>query len=82
MKKIIILSILLATISVTLWTDTFDNPISIGLGDAYLIKASGFRALGWNPANLALYENKIELSLSHANFGLTNNTLSLAFYND
>ncbi len=82
MKKIIFLSILLVILSVTLWTDTFDNPISIGLGDAYLIKASGFRALGWNPANLALYENKIELSLSHANFCLTNNTLSLAYYND
>ncbi len=82
MKKIIFISIIFSIISLNLIADTFDNPVSISLGDAYLIKASGYRALGWNPANLALYENKFTMSLSNLNLNITNNAFSLAFYND
>jgi len=82
MKKIIFISIIFSFISLNLIADTFDNPISISLGDAYLIKASGYRALGWNPANLALYDNKFTISLSDLNLSITNNAFSLAFYND
>ncbi len=82
MKKIIFISIIFSFISLNLIADTFDNPVSISLGDAYLIKASGYRALGWNPANLALYDNKFTISLSNLNLNITNNAFSIAFYND
>ncbi len=82
MKKIIFISIIFSFISLNLIADTFDNPVSISLGDAYLIKASGYRALGWNPANLALYDNKFTISLSDLNLSITNNAFSIAFYND
>ena len=82
MKKIIFISIIFLFISFNLIADTFDNPVSISLGDAYLIKATGYRALGWNPANLALFDNKFTISLSDLNLGITNNAFSIAFYND
>lgn len=80
MKTTIILLMLISFSC--LLTDAIDNPVSISLGDAFMLRTHDYRALGWNPAQLANFERKVTLGLGSLNFFLGNNTLSLNFYND
>ena len=52
----------------------------LGLNGAYTTLASGFRAVGINPANLAVYSNK-SLNISNFSIGLSNNFISIENYN-
>jgi uncharacterized protein DUF5723 len=80
MKKLITLSIILLVTS--LLADTMDNSISISLGDAFMLRSNDYRALGWNPAQLSRFRNKVTLGLGEFNVCIGNNSLSLSFYND
>ena len=52
----------------------------LGLNGAYTTLASGFRAVGVNPANLAVYPNK-SMNISNFSIGLSNNFISIENYN-
>ncbi|MFC1887986.1 DUF5723 family protein [Candidatus Cloacimonadota bacterium] len=80
MKKLILIS-LISFISL-LVADTVDNPVSISLGDAFMLRSNDYRALGWNPAQLSHYSKKVTLGLGNMNILISNNALSLSFYND
>lgn len=79
MKKIIIF-ILVFSFTV-LVADSFDNPVSISLGDASMLRTTDYRCLGWNPSLLYKYQQKITVGLGNYNVFLSNNTLSLKYYN-
>jgi len=80
MRNIILIVLILAITQLV--ADPFDNPISLSLGDAFMLRSTDFRALGWNPAQLSRFDNKLTLGLGRVNFNLNNNSLSLSFYND
>ncbi len=80
MKKIIFFALFILFTS--LFADSFDDPIGISLGDAFMLRTNDFRALGWNPAQLSNYPRKITLGLGNVNFFVGNNALSLNYYND
>jgi hypothetical protein len=80
MKKLILISILLAF--ALLAADSFDDPISISLGDAFMLRTNDYRSLGWNPAQLTEFQRKVTLGLGNFNVFLSNNFLSLKYYND
>ncbi|MCX6639897.1 MAG: DUF5723 family protein [bacterium] len=82
MRKAIIIMCLL-TFSAVVWGQTGFNPRSIGMAGAYQSMAQGAEVSSWNPANLAM-DNAPMFSLDVLNtaFMLTNNTLSISFYNE
>lgn len=77
-RNILLISLLLVSCLVA---DSFDNPVSISLGDAFMLRSNDVRCLGWNPAQLSKFQHKITLGLGTANVYLSNNTLSLSYYN-
>jgi len=79
MKKTLIVFILILVSWLT--ADSFDNPVRISLGDAYMLRSTDYNCLGWNPAQLSKFQHKITLGLGTANFYISNNTLSLSYYN-
>ena len=81
-KNIIAIIIIILLFSTVVYANSFDNPKSMALGDAYLTKAYGFQALDWNPANLALVKHFVTINLIHANAQFTNNSVNLNLYND
>ena len=52
----------------------------MGLNGTYTTLASGFRTVGINPANLAVYQNN-SWNLFDFSFGLSNNFFSIENYN-
>ncbi|MBC8527001.1 MAG: hypothetical protein H8D22_09145, partial [Candidatus Cloacimonetes bacterium] len=82
MKKNIIAILTILSFSTIIYANSFDNPKSMALGDAYLTKASGFQAVDWNPANLGLIKNFVTINLFQLNSKVSNNSFSLAYYND
>ena len=72
-------SILLFLFS-TLFTQTNQDARILGLNGSYTTLASGFRAVGINPANLVVYPNK-SWNIIDFSFGLSNNYFSIENYN-
>ena len=64
----------------TLYTQVNQDARMLGLNGAYTTLASGFRAVGINPANLDVYPNK-SLNISNFSIGLSNNFISIENYN-
>ena len=52
----------------------------LGLNGSYTTLANGYRAVGINPANLAVYQNK-SLNIIDISLGLSNNYFSIENYN-
>lgn len=78
MKKILI--ILLSILSFA-QSQSFDGA-GLSLAGNYAASSRGINALGYNPANLALYRgNTMELNLLSVNAFLANNSFSLNSYN-
>ena len=51
----------------------------LGLNGTYTTLARGYRAVGINPANLAVYKDK-SWSIIDFSFGLSNNYFSIPFF--
>ena len=58
------------------------DPRALGLAGTYSTISRGIFAVGWNPANLAFYEDKtMNISLGNVYFKATNSSLSLTDLN-
>ena len=64
----------------TLFTQVNQDARILGLNGSYTTLASGFRAVGINPANLVVYPNK-SWNIIDFSFGLSNNYFSIDNYN-
>ena len=64
----------------TLFAQINQDARMLGLNGSYTTLASGFRAVGINPANLAVYPNK-SLNICNFSIGLSNNFISIENYN-
>ena len=73
-------AILILFLFSTLFTQTNQDARILGLNGSYTTLASGFRAVGINPANLVVYPNK-SWNIIDFSFGLSNNYFSIENYN-
>ncbi|SVE43552.1 uncharacterized protein METZ01_LOCUS496406, partial [marine metagenome] len=76
LKKILILTLL----SSNLFPQENLDARMLGLNGAYTTMARGFKAVGINPANLAIYQGT-SLNIIDFSLGLSNNYLSIQNYN-
>ena len=73
-------AILILFLFSTLFTQVNQDARILGLNGSYTTLASGFRAVGINPANLVVYPNK-SWNIFDFSFGLNNNYFSIENYN-
>ena len=76
LSKRTILLVLFATV----YTQINQDARMLALNGSYTTLASGFRAVGINPANLATYQNK-SMNIFGFSLGLSNNYFSIDNYN-
>ena len=58
------------------------DPRALGMAGATTSNAQGIHAIGFNPARLAYSEKDFSLNLGGVGFGILNNYLSVALYNE
>ena len=76
-KQIIILGFLLVNVA---FCQINQDARMLGLNGSYTTLARGYRAVGINPANLAIYSERSRGMIDFS-FGLSNNYLSIQNYN-